>query len=83
MENFAMNHLKDSLIIACILKSLRAIPDKDREIFVRKHYQGQEEHCIAEKLGLSVEQVRESLDRSSMLLFHNLRPYAGPIPVEE
>ena len=83
MENFAIDHWKDSLIIACILKSLRAIPDKDREIFVRKHYRGQEENSIAEQLGLSSEQVQESLARSSILLFHNLRPYADPIPVEE
>ncbi len=83
MENYATDHWKDNLIIACILKSLRAIPEKDREIFVRKHYRGQEETCIAEQLDIGVEQVRESLARSGMLLLHNLRPYAGPIPVEE
>ncbi|MBP7864345.1 MAG: hypothetical protein KA419_00235 [Acidobacteria bacterium] len=76
MSEWSTKMSRDQLIVACILKTLRSMPEADRDIFMKKHYRGWDEQRIALSLGLAVNDVRESLQRSASILLGNLHPLA-------
>lgn len=61
-------------VSARIVDSINKLPLEDRRIFILRHYRDVPEPEIAQTLQLPLEQVRESLARSSRLLMQDMRP---------
>jgi len=71
---------EDREALADVQQALAALPERCREVFVRRRIDEQSPRAIAQDLGLSLSTLEKRLARAIHLLTHAMAPRRQPLP---
>ncbi|MCY1723076.1 RNA polymerase sigma-70 factor [Prolixibacteraceae bacterium Z1-6] len=82
LESFDFNSLEFIELEELIQKSISNLPEKCREVFIKKRFEGKMNKEIAEDLGINIKSVEANMTRAIKALKKNLSEYLPAILVQ-